>query len=106
MKLNGAHGSSRRQMNLKVDTNPQAEVDDDNYIRIEDYDAFMDEKFANEVFRPYLRTLFRDLLIRSSAAQQGYIDKVTFIEYTSLPGIINDRFFAMFASNLNSMQTT
>ena len=33
--------------------------------------------------------------------QQDHIDKVTFIEYTKLPGIINDRFHVMFSENHN-----
>ena len=31
--------------------------------------------------------------------QQDNIDKVTFIEYTKLPGIINDRLHVMFSEN-------
>jgi len=33
--------------------------------------------------------------------QQEHIDKVTFIEYTKLPGIINDRLHVMFSENHN-----
>ena len=33
--------------------------------------------------------------------QQDNIDKVTFIEYTKLPGIINDRLHVMFSENHN-----
>ena len=33
--------------------------------------------------------------------QSDNIDKVTFIEYTKLPGIINDRLHVMFSENHN-----
>ena len=32
-------------------------------------------------------------------SKKGYLDKVTFFEYTNLPGIINDRFFSTFAGS-------
>jgi hypothetical protein len=46
---------------------------------------------------PYLADLYKDLLMRSN--QQENIDKVTFIEYTKLPGIINDRVHVLFSQN-------
>lgn len=36
--------------------------------------------------------------------QSDNIDKVTFIEYTKLPGIINDRLHVMFSENHNLNQ--
>ena len=47
---------------------------------------------------PYFKDLFRDLALRSQSSQTGdkKIDKVTFLEYCSLPGIISDRLFSMF----------
>jgi len=50
--------------------------------------------------KPYLRDLYKDLLIRSN--QQEHVDKVTFIEYTKLPGIINDRLHYMFSTKVNN----
>jgi len=44
---------------------------------------------------PYLKDLYKDLMMRSNHPQ--YLDKVTFIEYTKLPGIINDRLHYMFS---------
>lgn len=45
---------------------------------------------------PYLKDLYKDLLIRCN--QVEHVDKVTFIEYTMLPGIINDRLHTMFSA--------
>lgn len=48
---------------------------------------------------PYFKDLFRDLTLRClspNAIQEKKLDKVTFVEYCNLPGIINDRFFYMF----------
>lgn len=44
--------------------------------------------------------MFADFALRSTAPTNGClpgksIDKVTFTEYTNLPGIISDRFFAL-----------
>jgi hypothetical protein len=69
---------------------------------VEDYDANIDEEFIKERLRPYLQDLFKDLLMRSN--QPENIDKVTFIEYTKLPGIINDRLHVMFSENFNKRQ--
>lgn len=56
----------------------------------------MDNRFIEETFKPYLKDLYKDLLIRSNMDES--IDKVTFIEYTKLPGIINDRLHYMFST--------
>lgn len=66
---------------------------------MEDFDESIDAKFVNENFVPYLKALFADLLMRSST--QNNLDKVTFIEYTKLPGIINDRIHYMFSNYRN-----
>jgi hypothetical protein len=67
---------------------------------LEDYHAELDEEFLKEEFRPYLLGVFADFALRSVAPTNGClpgksIDKVTFTEYTNLPGIISDRFFAL-----------
>jgi hypothetical protein len=38
--------------------------------------------------------------------QPDHIDKVTFIEYTKLPGIINDRVHVMFSENYFKQQNS
>ena len=64
---------------------------------MEDYDESIDAAFINDQLNPYLLDLYKDLLMRSN--QPDHIDKVTFIEYTKLPGIINDRLHVMFSQN-------
>lgn len=68
-------------------------------IHIEDYNAEVDAPFVREYLKPYLTDLYADLQMRSS--QDDSIDKVTFIEYTKLPGIINDRFHILFSGGAN-----
>ncbi len=70
-----------------------------NFIQVEDFDDINDNKFVKEFLGPYFKDLFRDLAMRCispNAIQEKKLDKVTFIEYCNLPGIINDRFFKMF----------
>jgi hypothetical protein len=64
---------------------------------VEDYDAAIDSDFIKQKLTPYFSDLYKDLLMRSN--QPDNIDKVTFIEYTKLPGIINDRLHVMFSQN-------
>jgi hypothetical protein len=61
---------------------------------IEDYDDTLDKQFIEKWATQYFRDLYNDLLMRSN--QQDHLDKVNFIEYTKLPGIINDRLHFMF----------
>lgn len=65
-------------------------------MHIEDYFAESDSRFVEQEFIPYLKELYKDLLIKCNQTEN--IDKVTFIEYTKLPGIINDRFHKMFSA--------
>ena len=65
------------------------------FMAIEEYDAAIDEDFVKQRLRPYLSDLYKDLLMRSN--QSDSVDKVSFIEYTQLPGIINDRFHCLFS---------
>ena len=75
---------------------PSAQQDEHDVLHIEDYDANIDNIFINEHLTPYFKDLFKDLMMRSS--NPNHLDKVTFIEYTKLPGIINDRLHFMFSS--------
>lgn len=76
----------------------------DDYLQIEDYDAIVDGEFVTTCLKPYLNDLYRDLLMRSNQSQN--IDKVTFVEYTKLPGIINDRLHTMFSEAYNKQLKT
>lgn len=53
----------------------------------------------NEEFKPFLKGLFDDFCLRSTpppSKELGKsIDKATFTEYTNLPGIVSDRFYAL-----------
>ena len=73
---------------------------EDDFLHMEDYDANLDAEFVKQELVPYLKDLYKDLIMRSS--NQQHIDKVTFIEYTKLPGIINDRLHFMFSNYKNS----
>jgi hypothetical protein len=44
--------------------------------------------------------------MRSTASDYGVLDKVTFLEYTSLPGIINDRLFSIFSENFDDIKNS
>ena len=80
-----------------------------SYIQVEDFDIHGgDAKFIKDFLNPYFKDLYKDLILRclsSSAQQEKKLDKVTFIEYCNLPGIINDRFFKMFDVNNDSLIT-
>ena len=66
-------------------------------IRVEDFDHSTDSKCVKELIEPYLKDLYRDLCLRCDNQKKG-IDKVTFIEYCNLSGILNDRLFNLFDS--------
>ena len=59
----------------------------------------MDSKFINSELKPYFSGIFSDLALRSTPAANKSagksIDKVTFVEYVLLPGIISDRFYTL-----------
>ena len=47
--------------------------------------------------------MFNDLNMRSGNGEAAFevLDKVTFVEYTQLPGIINDRIHTQFSEQAN-----
>lgn len=52
-----------------------------------------------EYLLPYLKDLYKDLALRSIAPQaikEQKVDKVTFIQYCNLPGIMSDRLLKIF----------
>jgi hypothetical protein len=91
-KASGGFKSKLKPLETK---NTETEYGEE-YIHIEDFDENIDETFVNDNLMPYLKDLYRDLMMRSS--NPNHLDKVTFIEYTKLPGIINDRLHYMFSS--------
>jgi hypothetical protein len=74
---------------LTLQTDDKDTPNDKEYLQLEDFDHQLDNQFLTGFFLPYLKDLYKDLLMRSSDPQN--IDKVTFTEYANLPGIINDR---------------
>ena len=52
------------------------------------------EEFKTKVCMPYFKDIFKDLVAQSDDKNKG-VNKVTFLTYTNLPGIIGERFFAV-----------
>jgi len=80
----------------KLPTDPQ----DYNLIYLEDLSDELEKKFVKFHLRPYFLSVFADLSLRSSAPPnnakvQKSIEKVTFVEYCNLPGIVSDRFYKL-----------
>ena len=61
------------------------------------------KKFNAQQLQPYLKSVYADLVLRSPPAKDprnnSLIDKVTLVEFTSLPGILSDRFCILAGSN-------
>ena len=77
-------------------------------IFLEDLNEEMDKKFTKLILQPHLKAIFTDLSLRSSQPPkdskiQKSIDKVTFVEYINLPGILSDRFYSL--ATLGSQDT-
>ena len=68
-------------------------------LYMEDFDPEVDPEFIKRELKPYLSGLFADLSLRStqssSSSRTKTIDKVTFVEYCNLPGIVSDRFHSL-----------
>ena len=67
---------------------------------MEDFDPEVDPGFIKKELRPYLQGVFMDLALRSVQStdhrdKAKSIDKITFIEYVNLPGIVCDRFHSL-----------
>lgn len=73
-----------------------------NLLYMEDFDPEVDPEFIKKELKPYFSGVFADLSLRSTQSQsapQRSIDKVTFVEYVNLPGIVSDRFHALASKN-------
>lgn len=73
-----------------------------NLLYMEDFDPEVDPGFIKHHLRPYFSEVFTDLCLRSTRDPRVVkrditksIDKVTFVEYVNLPGIVSDRFHAI-----------
>ncbi len=56
------------------------------------------EEFISQVFTPYFKDIFTDLVEKSDAGNNR-ICKSAFVGYSRLPGIIADRLFALMEPN-------
>lgn len=78
--------------------NPQKKTEVDK-INVEDLlQVFKD--INQDAFILYLKSIWKDLAQRSESKDKG-INKITFIQYYILPGIISDRLFAVFDEDKN-----
>ena len=79
-----------------------------SFITIEDYNAEEDDVFIANKLVPYLSNLFDDLKMRSANNEKdpNFLDKVSFVEYTKLPGIINDRLHTLFSEEADREGTS
>lgn len=68
-------------------------------LYLEDFDAELDPIFIKKELKPYFNGIFDDLALRSTPVTNKSagksIDKVTFVEYIQLPGIVSDRFYTL-----------
>jgi hypothetical protein len=70
-------------------------------VYLEDLSEELEKKFVKFHLRPYFLSVFADLSLRSSTFPNPSgkiiksIDKVTFVEYINLPGIVSDRFYKL-----------
>jgi hypothetical protein len=70
-----------------------------NFIQVQDFDETLDTQMIKEYLMPYLKDLYKDLSLRSiapNAIKEQKVDKVTFIQYCNLPGIMSDRVLKIF----------
>ena len=75
-------------------------------IELKDYDMFHgsetrhDEKFVKSIFIPYFTDIFKDLAERSKADNEPPgINRMTFLDYVRMPGIIGQRLFQIADQN-------
>ena len=82
---------------LETGKSMQAQACPPNLLYMEDFDPEIDPAFIKKELRPFFSSVFADLALRSvqpsgALNSQKAIDKVTFLEYVNLPGIVGDRF--------------
>jgi Ca2+-binding EF-hand superfamily protein len=69
-------------------------VQNGDRIELIDDKILNNEEFKKNVAIPYFKDIFKDLVAQSDDKNKG-VNKVTFLTYTNLPGIIGERFFAV-----------
>lgn len=63
-------------------------------IELVDDNIILNEDFKKNVAIPYFKDIYKDLSAQSDAKSKG-INKVSILNYSQLPGIIGERFFAV-----------
>lgn len=58
------------------------------------------EDFRNKICLPYFQDIYKDLTERSDTPGKG-INKVVFLDYAQLPGVLGERFFAVMDKDRN-----
>mmetsp|Transcript_7445 Transcript_7445/g.6711 ORF Transcript_7445/g.6711 Transcript_7445/m.6711 type:complete len:100 (+) Transcript_7445:23-322(+) len=67
-------------------------------IELADDLLLQNEQFKKNVAIPYFKDIYKDLSERSDKKAKG-INRVVFLEYVNLPGIISERFFKIVDEN-------
>ena len=84
--------TSNHDMRIKVN-NPEHQ-DSTSLVFLVEISDELESKFIKLHLRPYFQGVFSDLSLRSTTSLiKTSIDRVTFIEYCNLPGILSERFF-------------
>jgi Ca2+-binding EF-hand superfamily protein len=61
----------------------------------------LEDSVQQKVYIPYFKEIFKDLVNRSDDKLKG-INKISFLDYCQLPGILGDRLFRLFDQNKDS----
>jgi hypothetical protein len=67
-------------------------------IELAEDTATLNEEFRKNVAIPYFKDIYKDLVAQSDSKSKG-VNKVSLMNYSQLPGIIGERFFAAMDSN-------
>jgi hypothetical protein len=68
-------------------------------IQVEDYEEAVDGRFVREYLLPYFKDLYKDLALRSihpQAIKEQRMDRVAFVQYANMPGILSERLLKIF----------
>lgn len=69
--------------------------------KLELVESSTDEDFKQKICMPYFKDIYKDLQSRSDDQDKG-INKVSFLDYAALPGVLGERLFAVMDTNKNS----
>lgn len=78
------------------------------FIQVEDYEECVDGRFVKEYLVPYFKDLYKDLALRSihpQAIKEQRMDRVAFVQYANMPGILSERLLKIFDVQAGSGST-